>query len=153
MLLEKQTNPKQKFTFKNIMDIFGKKEMKSLSALKGVKAADVTAEQLDAVNADLKELGIEGIEVSEAGRLQSVNAELDTAKGELKTATDKNTANAETIKNQAVKITELEGKLSNMQAEKPKEAEAKEDKISSEGSPDALVSSLNEKMEKDMGLS
>jgi hypothetical protein len=46
------------------MNIFGKKEMKVLASLKNVEAKDITAEQIAAVNAELAEAGLIGIEAN-----------------------------------------------------------------------------------------
>lgn len=51
------------------MSIFGKKTIESLSALKNVEAKDITAEQIAAVNAELAEAGLIGIEANVLGSL------------------------------------------------------------------------------------
>lgn len=92
------------------MSIFGdKKEIKSLSPLKGVEAKDITAEQVDALNSELKALGFTGIEVSIAGMIAKMQSDLEAKSNELTTANENlNTAN-QTIAEQNEKIKTLGG--------------------------------------------
>jgi len=63
--------------------MFGNKKIESLTALKGVDAANITAEQIAAVNTELADLGISGIEVSIAGALTKASTDLSTANADL----------------------------------------------------------------------
>jgi len=92
------------------MSIFGdKKEIKSLSPLKGVEAKDITTEQVDALNSELKALGFTGIEVSIAGTNAQLQSDLESKSNELTQANDDlNTAN-QTIADQKEKIKTLGG--------------------------------------------
>lgn len=92
------------------MSLFGdKKEIKSLSFLKGVEAKDITAEQVDALNSELKALGFTGIEVSISGTIAKMQSDLESKSTELTTASENlNTAN-QTIAEQNEKIKTLGG--------------------------------------------
>lgn len=58
------------------MSLFNKKNLESLTSLKGVEAKDITQEQIDAVNAELIEAGITGIETSALGTVKGLNDQL-----------------------------------------------------------------------------
>jgi predicted nuclease with TOPRIM domain len=139
--------------------LFDKKEIKSLAALKGIKAADITAEQIASVNADLNEIGIEGVELNVTGKLTTVISDLAASKKETGELAEK-VKTLETEKTDlSQKITGLEGekaelttRLEKMPAAVAEEPEAEVDKITSEGSPDKLVSEAQARMEEQMGL-
>jgi hypothetical protein len=68
------------------MSLFGKKEMTQLASLKNVKAEDVTAETLAAVNAELAEAGINAVEITVAGALEEASNQRNTAQESLTAA-------------------------------------------------------------------
>lgn len=88
------------------------KQLKSLTAIKGKKAEDITAEEITAVNTELQEEGFEGITVAIAG--SQLTAE-DLADAVSQKETELNTAHQTTIEQKDdiialrdAKITELE---------------------------------------------
>lgn len=82
-------------------DLFGKKEIKSLAAIKGLAADAVTVEHIEAINAEFAELGFVGIEVA-------INGTLSEAATQLNTANDTIATHEATIGTRDARITELE---------------------------------------------
>ena len=96
--------------------MFDTKLSKALKALKGKEAADVTAEEMDALNAELSAEGVTGFMVVAQGSIEAfakqATAEAQTTierlTAELATATESNTAHTATIATHEARIAELE---------------------------------------------
>lgn len=73
----KKKETKLKFTFKKMFD--KKVKIESLSAIKGKKAEEVTAEEISAINAELAEAGFNAIEVSVAGTIANLKESHEAA--------------------------------------------------------------------------
>lgn len=101
------------------MSLFGdKKEIKSLGAIKGVLAKDITPDQIKAINEEFKSLGFEGIEVTHAGHVDSLATEI--------------TQKTEALKASEGKVTDLTAKvaeLSKKPAAEPTNSGNAEDRI------------------------
>lgn len=118
--------------------MFDKTKVKSLSNLKDKAAKDITAEEITAVNTELNELGINGIEVSVAGTLTAeaekatnLATELQTANESLETANASNEQLTADLAAANEKITELEGKLAKAPAVTKVETTVEADNIDS----------------------
>jgi hypothetical protein len=83
------------------MSLFGKTEIKSLAAIKGLAADAVTVEHVNAINAEFAELGFGGIEVA-------INGTLAEAATQINTAEDTIATHEATIAERDTRITELE---------------------------------------------
>lgn len=100
----------------------GKKEIKSLSAIKGIAADQITAEQVDAVNAEFAELGFEGIEVAIVGSAAKATEELTAA-------TDAKATAEASLEAANKKVEELTAKLEKTAGAKTEEPTVEGDKI------------------------
>ena len=136
------------------MSLIGK-EVKSLKAIKGLDANAITAEHVDAINAELKdEFEIEGIEVSVKGTLQAAKDKATTAEAELATANENLTAKTSELEAANAKVTELTAKLENKPAANAAEPKVIEDAIKPVGGEgeDTFIEDLSNRIKAERGL-
>lgn len=136
------------------MSLIGK-EVKSLKAIKGLDATAITAEHIDAINAELKdEFEIEGIEVSAKGTLQAVNDKLATAEAAVATANESLSAKTTELEAANAKVTELTAKLEKKPAATAEETIATEDPIKPVGGEekDTFIEDLSNQIKAERGL-
>lgn len=131
-------------------DLFGKKEIKSLAAIKGLAAENVTAEQIDAINAEFAELGFGGIEVA-------INGTLTEAARQLNTADNTIAEHEATISTRDARITELETENAYLKKAPAADASAAgtaEDKIETTTveDPNKLANDISAKIRAEKGL-
>lgn len=113
------------------MSLFGKKTLESISALKGVSAENITAEQIAAVNSELSENDVKGIEVNAVGALATLNGELATANTSIEALTGELATANQTIEAKEAIIADLNAKLSKVPAAEAEEIVVEDDKIAS----------------------
>lgn len=107
-----KTKTKKSYQLKPI-DMFGNK-FKTLTAVQGIAAADITEDHLEAINAQLKGEGIEGVAVVNASWIaeaETLQATANAAEAKAKQLEATNTANA-------TKMAELEAQIGNLSAER-----------------------------------
>ncbi len=111
------------------MSIFGKKTIESLSALKNVKAEDITAEQIAAVNAELAEAGLIGIEANVLGSLSAAtqkNESHEQAVSDLQTSLQ---SSNDLVATHEATIAALTEKLKNIPGANASDIEVNDDDI------------------------
>ena len=113
------------------MSLFGKKTLESISALKGVSAENITAEQIAAVNSELSENDVKGIEVNAVGALATLNGELATANASVEALTGELANANQTIEAKDAIIADLNAKLAKVPAAEAEEIVVEDDKIAS----------------------
>ncbi len=145
---QKQPN----FIFKIMFD---KTKVKSLTSLKDKAAADITAEEIAAVNTELNEIGLSGIEVSVAGSLKAESDKATEAAANIEKLTaDLASANESvsdlTAKLEAsnAKVEELTAKLASTPAANPKETPVANDKIEGSDEDFNFENSASAKIQK-----
>lgn len=116
------------------MSIFGKKTIESLSALKNVEAKDITAEQIAAVNAELAEAGLIGIEANVLGSLAAASNKSTEHEQAISSLKDELQAANDTVAAKDQMIAELNEKLKALPSAVAEEVETTDDKITGKGS-------------------
>ena len=134
--------------------LFGKKEIKSLAAVKGKAADEISVEQINAINEEFAEIGFEGIEVAVAGTLSESATQLNTANDTI--ATHVATIEAKTTELEAAnaKVAELTAKLEKKPAAAAAEPAATEDPIKPVGGEekDTFIEDLSTRIKAERGL-
>ncbi len=128
------------------MELFGKKEIASLGAIKDVAADKITPDQVAAINAEFAALGFGGIEVAIAGTIEplkaSVTAHEVTIAAHVATIASNDATIAEHVASDEAntsRIAALEAEvitLGGQAAAKPSVAGAAEDVIETEAKAD-----------------
>jgi hypothetical protein len=138
------------------MSLFGdKKEIKSLAALKGVAAADITADQIAAINEEFSAMGLAGIEVSVAGSVASLTSAVETASADAQAAAEQA---AEELSSANERITALEADLAeaNTRLGQPaataEEVVIEADKITADGSKNEADEKITAELKAKYGL-
>lgn len=137
------------------MSIFSKKTLESISALKGVEAQNITAEQIVAVNSELSENDVKGIEVNAVGALATLNGELATANTSIEDLRSQLVISQETIEAKDAMIADLNAKLKAVPGAEVEEIVVGDDKITPvEGSEDDIYksTSIADEFNKTMGI-
>ena len=119
--------------------MFDKTKVKSLTSLKDKAAADITAEEIAAVNTELNEIGLSGIEVSVAGSLKAesdkaieATANIETLTADLATANESVSDLTAKLEASNAKVEELTAKLASTPAANTTETPVAKDKIKTE---------------------
>lgn len=134
--------------------MFDKNTLKNLTAIKGIEAANITSEQISAINTELTEKGL-AVEVSACGTIADLEAKVanvDALTASNETLTSDLSAANEKVTDLEAKLAEANAKLDKTPGATAEEIQAEKDKIAKEDQDVDVDTEISNALKEKYGL-